>query len=64
VLAAGSGDAVPAAIAPRQRGARDPHEHRVRDLSTAKSFALQSLEIVEDGDEAAVRHRLARLEGS
>jgi uncharacterized protein YprB with RNaseH-like and TPR domain len=39
------------------------HEHRLRDLATAKTFALQSL----DGDNNrawndAVRHRLARLE--
>jgi uncharacterized protein YprB with RNaseH-like and TPR domain len=39
------------------------HEHRVRDLETAKMFALKSL---ESGSEAAwgdaVRHRLARIE--
>ncbi len=38
------------------------HEHRVRDLAAAKSFALQSLESLEGGDKAAVRHRLARLD--
>lgn len=39
------------------------HEHRVRDLATAKLFALKSLE--EGADAAwgdAVRHRLARIE--
>lgn len=39
------------------------HEHRLRDLDAAKSFALKSLELDRDaawGD--AVRHRLARIE--
>jgi uncharacterized protein len=39
------------------------HEHRLRDLETAKTFALRSLGL--DGEAAwgdAVRHRLARIE--
>ncbi len=39
------------------------HEHRMRDLSTAREFAMQALQI---GDSAtrvqAVRHRLARID--
>jgi uncharacterized protein len=42
------------------------HEHRVRDLTTARVFALRTLERVKDEGRAkwteAVRHRLARIE--
>ena len=42
------------------------HEHRVRDLALARTFALDSLAAVAGGPrpslEQAVRHRLARLE--
>jgi hypothetical protein len=39
------------------------HEHRVRDLATAKTFALRSLEGGADpARNVAVRHRLARIE--
>jgi uncharacterized protein len=39
------------------------HEHRVRDLGRAKSFALKSLELdARPAWSVAVRHRLARLE--
>jgi uncharacterized protein YprB with RNaseH-like and TPR domain len=39
------------------------HEHRVRDLNLAKSFALRSLEAGRDSARAAAaRHRLARLD--
>ncbi len=39
------------------------HEHRVRDLTTAKMFALRSLESGTNAARSdAVRHRLARLE--
>jgi hypothetical protein len=39
------------------------HEHRARDLSTAKEFALKGLELeVEAAYGDAARHRLARIE--
>ena len=39
------------------------HEHRVRDLAAAKTFALRSLEAGTDpGWTNAARYRLARLE--
>lgn len=39
------------------------HEHRERDLRTAKMFALRNLEVVAKSTRGdAVRHRLARLE--
>jgi uncharacterized protein len=42
------------------------HEHRVRDLATARTFALRSLEESERGARPgwtrAVRHRLARID--
>jgi uncharacterized protein len=41
------------------------HEHRVRDLSAARLFALQSLESVEGGRPgwtAAIEHRLTRID--
>jgi hypothetical protein len=39
------------------------HEHRVRDLTVAKAFALRNLESGPDlGWAAAARYRLARLE--
>ena len=39
------------------------HEHRVRDLTVAKAFALRNLEPGTDGNWAnAARYRLARLE--
>jgi uncharacterized protein YprB with RNaseH-like and TPR domain len=42
------------------------HEHRLRDLETARSFALRTLETVAGGKRAsrseAVRHRLGRLD--
>jgi len=40
-----------------------PHEHRVRDLAAARSFALRSLEFpVTSGRKEGVHHRLARLD--
>jgi uncharacterized protein YprB with RNaseH-like and TPR domain len=39
------------------------HEHRVRDLATAKAFALRSLENgSQPASNEAIRHRLARIE--
>jgi hypothetical protein len=39
------------------------HEHRVRDLQSARSFALQALQFnVTPARTAAVQHRLARLD--
>jgi hypothetical protein len=39
------------------------HEHRVRDLETARTFALGSLRGLASGaDQTDVRHRLARIE--
>jgi hypothetical protein len=39
------------------------HEHRIRDLCTARQFALQSLRLEATmSRQHAVRHRLARLE--
>jgi uncharacterized protein YprB with RNaseH-like and TPR domain len=39
------------------------HEHRLRDLRSARQFALQSLRLhTAPGRQHAVRHRLARLE--
>jgi uncharacterized protein YprB with RNaseH-like and TPR domain len=40
------------------------HEHRARDLCTAKTFALRTLEaaVVRQGWSEAARHRLARIE--
>jgi hypothetical protein len=39
------------------------HEHRVRDLATAKGFALRNLESGTDpGWAHAARYRLARIE--
>jgi uncharacterized protein len=45
------------------------HEHRLRDLRSARSFAAQSLETIEEGTRSwrkgwpeAVKHRLARID--
>jgi uncharacterized protein YprB with RNaseH-like and TPR domain len=38
------------------------HEHRVRDLEVARSFALQELKNGEPARDDAARHRLARIE--
>jgi hypothetical protein len=39
------------------------HEHRARDLATAKAFALRTLELESEAARGnAVRHRLARIE--
>ncbi len=56
----------PPAIAREAREALAIHnEHRVRDLRTARAFAIESLEDVEGGRAGwneAVKHRLARLD--
>lgn len=39
------------------------HEHRLRDLATARRFALESLQFnASRARSEAVRHRLARIE--
>lgn len=38
------------------------HEHRVRDLEVARTFALQGLKSGESARDDAARHRLARIE--
>jgi hypothetical protein len=55
----------PADRARGDRGARDSHEHRVRDLVSAKRFALGSLAALTGPRPSlaeAMRHRLARIE--